>query len=151
MEHFESTLFQIEAIRADIVHEARQRQSQSTKPMGSLGRLESIAVQLAAIQRTQMPEARDAHCVIFAADHPVVMHGVSAFPAAVPPAMVHNIINGGAAPSVLAAKLDVPIEIVDVGVNNLDGVTSSSRCTYHRVTAAADGAVGDLTTASAMP
>jgi nicotinate-nucleotide--dimethylbenzimidazole phosphoribosyltransferase len=150
MKHFELKPFQIEAVRADIVHEARQRQSQLTKPMGSLGRLESIAVQLAAIQRTQTPEARDAQCLIFAADHPVVMHGVSAFPAAVTPAMVHNIINGGAASSVLAAKLDVPIEIVDVGVNNLDGVRSSSRCAYHRVTAAANGAVGDLTTASAM-
>lgn len=130
--------------------EARDRQSQLTKPMGSLGQLEDIAVQLAAIQRTSTPTVFPATCLIFAADHPVVKRGVSAFPAAVTPAMVSNIMNGGAASSVLAARLGLPLEIIDVGVENLDTIPASVRCDYHRVRDAAEGLVGDLSAAEAM-
>ena len=95
--------------------EARARQAVLTKPAGSLGRLEDLAVQLAGIQGG-LPASRPAEAVIFAADHPVVKYGVSAFPAAVTAAMVENFVRGGAAASVLARRLGVGLSVVDVGV-----------------------------------
>ena len=150
MKQLQQRRFQVVGIEEKYVDEAKQRQSQLTKPIGSLGRIENVAVRLASIQRTSTPTARPATCLIFAADHPVVVHGVSAFPAEVTPAMVHNIINGGAASSVLASQLGIPMEIIDVGVNKLESVQSSSRCSYTREPRAADGVVGDLTAALAM-
>ena len=64
--------------------------------------------------------------------------------------MVHNIMNGGAASSVLAKAIDVPLEVIDVGVNNLGAVEGKPGCVYLRANTAADGIVGDLSKASAM-
>ena len=72
MEHLELMCFDIAALNADHLEWARQRQSQLTKPMGSLGLLENLAVQLSGIQGTQTPAVGSAKCLIFAADHPVV-------------------------------------------------------------------------------
>jgi nicotinate-nucleotide--dimethylbenzimidazole phosphoribosyltransferase len=60
---------------------ARLRQASLTKPALALGRLEQLAIQLAGIQRTAIPHARPAACLLFAAEHPVTRHGVSAYPA----------------------------------------------------------------------
>lgn len=95
---------------------ARERQQQLTKPAGSLGQLESVAVQLAAIQRNALPEARPAAALIFAADHPVTIHGVSAYPPEVTRSMLSNLARGGAAATVLARCVGLPLTIVDVGV-----------------------------------
>ncbi|HUH03038.1 MAG TPA: nicotinate-nucleotide--dimethylbenzimidazole phosphoribosyltransferase [Kofleriaceae bacterium] len=95
---------------------ARDRQHELTKPRGSLGRLETLAVELAAIQGAAIPRARPAAAIIFAADHPVVIHGVSAYPSEVTRAMVANFLTGGAAASVLARRLSIPLSVVDVGV-----------------------------------
>lgn len=95
---------------------ALQRQQQLTKPSGALGRLETLAVQLAALQGREAPRADNIHISIFAADHGVVEEGVSAFPQAVTGQMVHNFLNGGAAISVLARELGATLEIIDVGV-----------------------------------
>lgn len=94
---------------------ARARQQRLTKPPGSLGRLEDVAVQIAAWQGQACPDATAA-CVVFAADHPVTRHGISPYPSAVTRAMVQNFIAGGAAASVLCASLGVPLFVVDVGV-----------------------------------
>lgn len=107
---------------------ARRHQNSLTKPPGSLGRLEALAVQLAAWQGARLPAARPAAALIFAADHPVTAHGVSPYPSAVTRAMVHNILQGGAAASVLARLHDVPLELVDVGV---DGLSEVPRATPH--------------------
>ncbi|UJS24495.1 nicotinate-nucleotide--dimethylbenzimidazole phosphoribosyltransferase [Thiothrix winogradskyi] len=95
---------------------ALQRQQQLTKPSGALGRLETLAVQLAALQGREAPRADNIHISIFAADHGVAEEGVSAFPQAVTGQMVHNFLNGGAAISVLARELGATLEIIDVGV-----------------------------------
>ncbi|HSN99371.1 MAG TPA: nicotinate-nucleotide--dimethylbenzimidazole phosphoribosyltransferase, partial [Candidatus Nanopelagicales bacterium] len=94
---------------------ARDRQAALTKPPGSLGVLEDLAVQLAALQGGP-PASRPAEAIVFAADHPVVRHGVSPYPQAVTAAMVENFVRGGAAVSVLARRLCVGLRIVDVGV-----------------------------------
>ncbi|MGK3985729.1 nicotinate-nucleotide--dimethylbenzimidazole phosphoribosyltransferase [Sorangium sp. So ce136] len=94
---------------------ARARQDVLTKPRGSLGALEDLAVTLAGIQGGP-PASRPAAAVLFAADHPVTRHGVSAYPAEVTAAMVANFVRGGAAASVLCRHLGVELRVVDVGV-----------------------------------
>jgi nicotinate-nucleotide--dimethylbenzimidazole phosphoribosyltransferase len=96
--------------------EALERQAQLTKPPGSLGQLESLAVRLAALQGTGRPRAERFWISVFAADHGIAEEGVSAFPQAVTRAMVRNFARGGAAISILARQLDAPLEVVDVGI-----------------------------------
>jgi nicotinate-nucleotide--dimethylbenzimidazole phosphoribosyltransferase len=102
----------IDALAADA---ARRRQEQLTKPRGSLGRLEEIAIRLAGLQGTSTPSPDPVQILLFAADHGVAAEGVSAFPQTVTIQMVRNIAGGGAAISVLARVLDARIEILDLG------------------------------------
>ena len=94
---------------------ALARQGQLTKPPGSLGKLEAIAVQLSALQGTERPQVERVHISIFAADHGVAAEGVSAFPQAVTAEMVKNFARGGAAISVLAKQIDATLEVINLG------------------------------------
>jgi nicotinate-nucleotide--dimethylbenzimidazole phosphoribosyltransferase len=94
---------------------ALARQAQLTKPAGSLGRLEHLACELAALQQTERPRAARVPIIIFAGDHGVVAQGVSAFPQEVTIAMMANFAGGGAAISVLARELGSTLEVVDAG------------------------------------
>lgn len=89
---------------------------QLTKPPGSLGVLEELAVQLAGISGNPMPAARDKVVVVMAGDHGVVEEGVSAFPSEVTPQMVYNFIRGGAGINVLARQAGARVIVVDLGV-----------------------------------
>ena len=106
--------------------QARQRQAQLTKPPGSLGQLEEIAIRLAALQGSQQPAINNIQISVFAADHGVAAENVSAFPQVVTTEMVRNFARGGAAISVLAKQLNARLEVVDVGTAHdpgpLDGV-----------------------------
>ncbi|CAI8770214.1 Nicotinate-nucleotide--dimethylbenzimidazole phosphoribosyltransferase [Pseudomonas sp. IT-196MI5] len=108
------------------VEQAQARQQQLTKPAGSLGQLESVAVQLAGLQGRVKPSLEQVWIAIFAGDHGVVAEGVSAFPQEVTGQMLHNFVNGGAAISVLARQLGASLEVVDLGTVtpslNLPGV-----------------------------
>jgi len=95
--------------------DAWARQGQLTKPAGSLGKLEGLAVRLAGLQGRAQPAADRVQISVFAADHGVAASGVSAFPQAVTVQMVGNFCSGGAAISVLARELDAVLEVVDVG------------------------------------
>jgi len=95
---------------------ARERQGQLTKPAGSLGRLEELAVRLAGIQGRAVPRLAQRAIVVMAADHGVAGEGVSAYPQAVTAQMVANFLAGGAAISVLARQLGARLIVVDVGV-----------------------------------
>jgi nicotinate-nucleotide--dimethylbenzimidazole phosphoribosyltransferase len=94
---------------------ASRRQNELTKPTGALGRLETLAIELAGLQATERPRASRAPIIIFAGDHGVAAQGVSAYPQAVTIAMMQNFAAGGAAISVLARELGVPLEVVDAG------------------------------------
>jgi nicotinate-nucleotide--dimethylbenzimidazole phosphoribosyltransferase len=111
---------------------ARDRQSTLTKPAGSLGQLEALAITLAALQSRDKPQAHQAPIIIFAADHGVTAQGISAFPADVTVQMLANFASGGAAISVLARELGVPLTVVDCGTlapAPLPGVvTDKPRC-----------------------
>lgn len=76
---------------------AAARQAQLTKPPGSLGRLEALAVQLAALRGTDHPSVERVQVCVFAGDHGVAAQGVSAFPQAVTAQMLANFVAGGAA------------------------------------------------------
>ena len=89
-----------------------------TKPLGALGRMEALALQIGLIQGCTTPALNDPQLVVFAADHGIAAQGVSAFPAAVTPQMVLNMLAGGAAVSVLARQNGLALTIVDCGVNH---------------------------------
>ena len=95
---------------------ALERQSQLTKPPGSLGMLENLAVRLAGMQGRDAPSLENIHISIFAADHGVAEEGVSAFPQAVTTEMVRNFSAGGAAVNVLARHAKASFEVIDVGL-----------------------------------
>jgi nicotinate-nucleotide--dimethylbenzimidazole phosphoribosyltransferase len=94
---------------------AEARQRTLTKPYGALGRLETLACELAALQATNRPRVDPVHIVVFAADHGVAAEGVSAYPQAVTGEMVRNFARGGAAINVLARELGATFEIVNLG------------------------------------
>lgn len=87
-----------------------------TKPLGALGRLESLALQLGLIQRQETISLRAPQMVVFAADHGVAAEGVSAFPQAVTLQMVANMLAGGAAINVFARQHGFALQVVDAGV-----------------------------------
>ena len=122
--------FRLTVSDRDILQAAENRQNRLTKPAGSLGRLEDIAVRLCQLQGVLKPTTRPAAAIICAADHPVTRHAVSAYPAAVTPAMVMNILSGGAASTVLARTAGLPLMVLDVGVNGLPEVSSTSEAVY---------------------
>jgi nicotinate-nucleotide--dimethylbenzimidazole phosphoribosyltransferase len=103
------------AIDTQAHEQALARQQQLTKPAGSLGQLEAVAVQLAGLQGQVKPSVDRLWIAIFAGDHGVVAEGVSAFPQEVTGQMLHNFVTGGAAISVLARQLDAKLEVVDLG------------------------------------
>ena len=108
--------------------QAHDRQAQLTKPPGSLGKLEELAILFSAIQATQQPSVDNVHISIFAADHGIANENVSAFPQVVTTEMIKNFSRGGAAISVLAKELGARLEVIDLGtvvpVGELDGVVS---------------------------
>ena len=91
------------------------RQRQLTKPEGALGRLETLAVELAALQGVDQPVSQRVPVLVFAGDHGVTAQGVSAYPAEVTVQMLHNFAGGGAAIAVLARELGLPLHVWDVG------------------------------------
>jgi nicotinate-nucleotide--dimethylbenzimidazole phosphoribosyltransferase len=96
---------------------ARKRQSDLTKPPGSLGKLEEIAIRLAAIQRRDDPVTFGRRVVVFAASHGVVEEGVSPYPPEVTEQMVRNFAAGGAAINALARAAGAEVRVVDAGVS----------------------------------
>jgi nicotinate-nucleotide--dimethylbenzimidazole phosphoribosyltransferase len=95
---------------------ARARQEQLTKPTGSLGRLETLAIQIAGITGQEQPVLANKAIVVMAGDHGVTAEGVSAYPAEVTPQMVLNFLRGGAAINALAGIVGARVVVVDIGV-----------------------------------
>ena len=87
-----------------------------TKPVGSLGRIEKLAAQIAGFQNTLTPRLETCGLILFAGDHGIAREGVSNYPQAVTRQMVQNFLTGGAAANVFARTNDVQVRVVDTGV-----------------------------------
>jgi nicotinate-nucleotide--dimethylbenzimidazole phosphoribosyltransferase len=114
--------------------QAVARHAQLTKPAGSLGRLEELGVWVAACQGVCPPRpfARP-QVVVFAGDHGVTAHGVSAYPSEVTRQMVGNFLGGAAAVNVLAAQAGAGVRLVDMAVDCAPDADTSPLVTRHKV------------------
>ena len=100
------------ALAARVQH----RIDHKTKPLGALGRIEALALQMALVLGSEAPRLHQPQLVVFAADHGIAAQGVSAYPQAVTLQMVANMLAGGAAVSVLARQHGLALTVVDCGV-----------------------------------
>lgn len=102
-----------------IAEAARLKIARKTKPLGSLGVLEQIAVRLAALQQTLAPKLTRKRICIYAGTHGITAEGVSAYPSEVTGQMVLNFLQGGAAINVLARHAGIDLQIIDAGINTI--------------------------------
>lgn len=102
----------------ELAERLRHLLDHKTKPRGALGRLETLALQIGLILGTEAPVLTAPQMVVFAGDHGLAAHGVSAYPADVTWQMVHNFLSGGAAVSVLARQHGLALTVVDAGVRH---------------------------------
>ena len=100
---------------------AAARQAQLTKPAGSLGRLEELAVWLATWQARHPPRLDHPRTVVFAGNHGVAARGVSAYPASVTAQMVQNFIAGGAAVNQLCRIVDADLRVYEMNLDQPTG------------------------------
>lgn len=109
--------FAIKPLPVDLDNAIQQRLDNLTKPPGSLGQLERIAAQLARLKRSLKPQLGALHHWVFAADHGVCAQGVSPYPSSVTRQMVQNFLAGGAAINQFCRQHQVPLKVVDAGLN----------------------------------
>jgi len=109
------TLKKIKPLDRRAMEAARSRQSELTKPEGSLGRLEELSIQVAGIEGQIIAGSEHKAIITMAADHGVVKEGVTLYPQEVTAQMVANFLNGGAAINVLAGFIGARVVVVDMG------------------------------------
>lgn len=95
----------------------RHKIDHKTKPLGALGQLEVLALQIGLIQQTLTPSLSKPTAFVFAGDHGITEAGISPYPQAVTAQMVLNFVRGGAAINVFAKQMGFDMHIVDAGVN----------------------------------
>jgi nicotinate-nucleotide--dimethylbenzimidazole phosphoribosyltransferase len=110
------TIADIKPLDKPSMVKAIERQDSLTKPVGSLGRLEALSVQIAGIQGKAQPQIKQKAVIVMAADHGVAARGTSAYPQEVTAEMVLNFLRGGAAINVISRQVGARVVIVDMGV-----------------------------------
>ncbi|WP_096201115.1 nicotinate-nucleotide--dimethylbenzimidazole phosphoribosyltransferase [Bacillus sp. FJAT-45350] len=117
MDKLNKVIQKIQPLNKQVMHAVKEHVDQLTKPVGSLGRIEELAIQLGGITDKERPTVHSPAVIIAAADHGIVAEGVSAYPQEVTKLMIHNFINGGAAINVFAKQIGAAVHVLDVGVN----------------------------------
>lgn len=121
IEEIRALLSAMPAADGEAVAAAADRESQLTKPAGSLGRLEEISSWLSAWQGRHPPAVDHARVCVFAGNHGVAARGVSAFPAEVTAQMVQNFVDGGAAVNQLCQVADADLRVYEMDLDNPTG------------------------------
>ncbi|MGS0726111.1 nicotinate-nucleotide--dimethylbenzimidazole phosphoribosyltransferase, partial [Shewanella sp. 0m-11] len=119
-------MFDIKPINTEFDAEIQQKIDTKTKPLGALGDLETLALQIAHVLGKDKPQICNPKMMVFAADHGIADSGVSIAPSEVTTQMVINFIKGGAAINVFTRQVGFDLEVIDCGIlkpiENLEGV-----------------------------
>lgn len=112
-------MFNIASPETKLASALQSKIDNKTKPAGSLGRLELLALRIGLMQNTPTPKLQRPVMMVFAGDHGIVEAGVSSFPQAVTQQMVLNFLAGGAAINVFANQSGMQVRVIDAGVNHV--------------------------------
>jgi nicotinate-nucleotide--dimethylbenzimidazole phosphoribosyltransferase len=145
-----NTLNSITPVNTSVTDAVQAHLDDLTKPQGSLGRLEAIAMAYCRARGTAAPACQRKRVVAFAADHGVTAEGVSAFPAEVTPQMVMNMLAGGAAINVLTRHAGAELRVVDIGVNDPLEAAGDTLCRHKVRSGTANMAQGPAMTTDEM-
>lgn len=111
-----TTEWQINPLKAELIPNIQNHIDQKTKPMGSLGQLEALALQIALIQERSRLSIERPLMLVFAADHGIADEGVSIAPSSVTQQMVRNFLAGGAAINCFCRSNHLPLKVIDAGI-----------------------------------
>jgi nicotinate-nucleotide--dimethylbenzimidazole phosphoribosyltransferase len=110
--------WQIAPLKRELIPEIQMRIDQKTKPLGSLGQLEQLALQIALVQARKRLSIERPLMLVFAADHGIAEEGVSIAPSSVTQQMVLNFLAGGAAINCFCRTNHLPLKVIDAGIKH---------------------------------